>query len=199
MAMADVRVGQSVPREVADATVVDAGGARVTLASFWEHGPCVMVLLRHFACVGCAQQMTDLAPRLDELARAGVRTVLVGNGSRDQLATFVDRHALGTALVQAVTDPNLEAYRALDLVRSAWATIGPRSLVEVARAMAAGFEHRAPEGDLKQQGGVLLVDQRGVVRLLKRNRSIGDFASASDLVDAALRLAIERASEAAHV
>jgi hypothetical protein len=37
----------------------------------------------------------------------------------------------------------------------------------------------------------MLVDARGVVRLVRRNRSIGDHVSASDLVEAALRLAVE--------
>jgi peroxiredoxin len=197
--MAAVRTGEAVPREVAEATVVLANGARAPLASFWERGPCALVLLRHFGCVGCAQQVTELAPRLDELARAGVRTVLVGSGTSEQLAAFVERHALARAAVDTVTDPELAVYRALGLERSTWATIGPRSLVETVRAMAAGHPHRPPEGDPTQQGGVLLVDGRGVVRMYKRNRSIGDYAPACELVDAALRLAIERGSAVAHV
>ncbi|AKV00068.1 hypothetical protein AKJ09_06731 [Labilithrix luteola] len=197
--MADVYEGASVPREVAQATVLDAAGARVQLASFWQNGPCMLVLLRQFGCVSCAQQVTELSSRLDELARAGVHTVLVGNGTREELVAFVDRHALAGAPVEAVTDPELEAYRALGLVRSAWATVGPRAIVGTVRAMAAGFPHRAPEGDRTQQGGVLFVDGRGVVRLYKRNRSICDYLPASELVEAALRLAIERAGSAAPV
>jgi peroxiredoxin len=156
----------------------------------------LLVLLRHFGCVGCAEQVTELAPRLDELARAGVRVVLVGNGTPAQLATFLERHALAHALVDVVTDPSLGVYRALGLVRSRWATVGPRALYETARAMGAGHPHQSAEGDPTQQGGSILVDAGGMVRFSWRNRSIGDHASSSDLVEAALKLAIETRSGA---
>jgi hypothetical protein len=67
----------------------------------------------------------------------------------------------------------------------------------MARAMVAGYPHRHVEGDRTQQGGAILVDARGVVRFTHRNRAIGDHAPASDLVEAALRLAIDQRSAAA--
>ena len=107
------------------------------------------------------------------------------------MADFIDRQALAGFRVEVTTDPRLGVYEAMGLRRSMWATIGPRALVDLARAMAAGHPHRPVEGDATQQGGVLLVDAQGVVRLLHANRSIGDHAPTSDLVEAALRLAIE--------
>jgi peroxiredoxin len=184
------------PRAIADAVVTDVRGAEVRLSSLWSTGPCLLVFLRHFGCVGCAVQVTELAPRLHELTRAGVRVVLVGNGTTEQLAAFIDRHALRGAAIEIVTDRSLRAYRALGLVRSEWATMGPRALYELARAMGAGYPHRPIEGDRTQQGGAALVDARGVVRFIHRNRSICDHAAASDLVEAALRLAIEQRSAA---
>jgi peroxiredoxin len=188
-----------VPREAADVGVVGADGGPVRLRSFWSASPCVLVFLRHFGCVGCAEQVTELIPRLDELARAGVRTVLVGNGSPEQRAEFVARHALDKAPAEVVTDPTLTAYRALSLVRSSWATFGPRAIVETARAMGRGFPHRPAAGDGTQQGGVLVIDPTGLLRLYRRSRSIGDHAPASDLVEAALRLAIETRGAVLHV
>jgi peroxiredoxin len=193
------RVGEPVPREVAEARVLDARGEPVPLGSFWKSGPCLVVLLRHFGCVGCAEQVTELAPRLPDLARAGVRTVLTGSGSPDQLAAFVERHALSGAPVEVTTDPSLAVYAALGLHRSAWATIGPRALVELARALAAGHPHRPVEGDRTQQGGVLLVDGRGTARFFHRDRSLGDHAATGDLIEAALKLRIEESGAAARV
>ena len=187
------------PDDVSGARVLDASGAELRVGSFWTHGPCLLVLLRHFGCVGCAEQVRQLAPRLFELSRAGVRTVLVGNGSIEQRAAFAARNALEGAPVLLVTDPSLDLYRALGLVRSAWATVGPRALVETARAVAAGHPHRAVEGDRTQQGGVLLVSRAGVVRMLYRSRSIADHPPAWDLVDAALRLALEEHGPAIRV
>jgi peroxiredoxin len=186
------KLGDLIPHAVADAVVTDARGAEERLSSFWAKGPCLLVLMRHFGCVGCAIQVTELAPRLDELTRAGVRVVLIGNGTTEQLAAFVDRHALGSEALEIVTDPSLRAYRALGLVRSAWATMGPRALYELARAMGAGYQHRHVEGDRTQQGGAVLVDACGIVRFLHRNRTICDHAAAPDLVEAARRLAIEQ-------
>jgi peroxiredoxin len=190
-AMPAPRIGSPVPRALADARVVDASGAPVRVGALWAKGPCLLVLLRHFGCVGCAEQVTELAPRLDELARAGVSTVLVGNGSREQLGAFVERHALAGAPVDATTDPTLAIYAALDLPRSAWATVGPRAIAETVRAMGAGHPLRRVQGDATQQGAVLLVDAEGVVRFFHANRSLGDHASASDVVEASLRLEIE--------
>ena len=199
VAMSTPRVGAPVPRAIEEARVLDATGAPVSVGTFWAKGPCLLVLLRHFGCVGCAEQMTELSPRLSDLAHAGVRSVLVGNGTSEQLAAFVERHALQGAPVEVVTDPPLGLYSALELRRSAWATIGPRALVDMARAMTAGIPHRPVEGDKTQQGGVLLVDGRGIVRFFHRNRSLGDHADTSDLVEAALKLRIEASSAAVRV
>ena len=189
--MSELRVGEPVPRALAETSVIDAGGARVRLDSLWDRRACIILFLRHFGCVGCAEQVTELAPRLGEIARAGVRTVLVGNGTPVQMAAFRERHALVDAQVELVTDPALDAYRAAGLQKSIWATIGPRAIAEHLRAWAAGQPHRPVEGDPTQQGGAMLVDDRGVVRLARRNRSIGDHVAASDLVEAALGLAVE--------
>jgi hypothetical protein len=194
-----VTVGEHVPDDVAGARVLDASGAELEVGNFWKRGPCLLVLLRHFGCVGCAQQVRELAPRLFELSRVGLCTVLVGSGSVEECAAFVARNYLDSAPASVVTDPSLGLYRALGLVRSTWATLGPRSLLEAARAMAAGHPHGAAAGDRMQQGGALLVDRTRVVRLLHRSRSIGDHPPASDLVHATLRLAVEERAPAVTV
>jgi peroxiredoxin len=194
-----VKQGAPVSSDVACAQVLDGSGGSVRLGSLWEGTACLLVLLRHFGCVGCAQQVLELLPRLPELALAGVRTVLVGNGSLEQRADFVARHLLEGAPALVLTDPSLGLYRALGLLRSAWATIGPRALVDTARALAAGQPHRAVAGDSTQQGGVLLVDRRSVVRFYRRSRSIADHPPASDLVDVALKLAVDTRSPAVRV
>jgi peroxiredoxin len=188
--MDGLQIGAPVPRDLAAATLVAADGKDVVLGTFWATGPAVLVFLRHFGCVGCSEIVTELAPRLDELARARVRTVLVGNGSPAQRNAFVDRHALAGAKVEVLVDPTLAAYRAAGLARSAFATYGPRAIWETLRAMGNGHPHRPPEGDPTQQGGALVVGDDQRLLFYKRSRSIGDHAPASDLVDAALRLVV---------
>ncbi len=193
------KLGETVPAGVAEATVQDGSGASVRVGSLWERGPCLLVVLRHFGCIGCAEQVEELAPRLEELVRSGLRVVLVGNGSLSQRADFIARHALEGAPVDVFTDPSLGIHRALGLVRSAWATFGPRSIAQFASAIAGGKTHGGIQGDATQQGGVLLVDARGKARLYQRGLSIADHPAASDLVEAALILAVETRIPAAHV
>jgi peroxiredoxin len=190
--MLEPPVGQRVPEALAKAHVEAARGASLALETFWASGPAVVVRLRHYGCVGCSEQVTELAPRLDEVASLGTRIVLIGNGTPAQRDAFVARHALADAVVDVVTDPPLATYRGAGLVRSAWATVGPLALWETGRAMAAGHPHRPPEGDRTQQGGSMIVDARGDVAFFRRNRSIGDHAPTSDLIEVVLRLAIVR-------
>jgi peroxiredoxin len=195
--MPELREGDPVPAALAEASVIDATGARVRLDSFWRGDgdangrACIVLLLRQFGCIGCDAQVSELSPRLPDLARAGVSVVLVGNGTPEQLAGFRDRHALEGAPVALVTDPDLVAYRALHLHASIWSTIGPRSMLEHLLLWGAGLRGRSIQGHATQQGGAMVVDVRGIVCLVRRNRSIGDHVAASDLVDVALRLAIE--------
>ncbi len=175
---------------LADAVVLDRAGKAHALGSYWERQPCVVVMLRHFGCVGCDLTVTELAPRLAELEAAGARTLLLGNGPPDAIAGFVERQRLADKPVEVLTDPTLGAFRAAGLVRSAWATYGPRSIVDYLRAIAAGFLPRRTVGDVLQQGGALVVDAGGRVVFRHVATHLTDHADAADLVDAALGLAL---------
>ena len=182
--------GRPAPASLADAIVLDRDGQGRRLGTSWEKQACVVVMLRHFGCIGCDVTVTELAPRLAELHAAGARTVLVGNGAPAAIDGFVERHALGDKPVDVVTDPTLAAFRAAGLIRSAWATFGPSAIVDYVRAMSAGFVPRKIAGDTLQQGGALVVDAGGRVVFHRVSKSLGDHADGSDLVDAALGLAL---------
>jgi peroxiredoxin len=175
---------------LADAVVLDRAGTGRPLGSYWEKQACVVVMLRHFGCIGCDVTVTELAPRHAELDAAGARTLLVGNGPPEAIAGFVERQGLADKPVDVLTDPTLGAFRAAGLVRSAWATYGLRSVVDYLRALAAGFVPRKTVGDVLQQGGALVVDTGGRVAFRHVATHLADHADAADLVDAALGLAL---------
>ena len=181
--------GKPAPASLADAEALDASGASHRLGEYWADRPSVLVLVRHFGCIGCSAAVADLAPRLREIALAGATTVIVGSGPPTSLAAFAERNALDDKPVTILTDPSLAAYRAAGLVRSAWGTFGPRAVVDYVRAFTSGFSSRAADGDLLQQGGALVVDAGGRVTLHRVYESLGEHVDASDLVDAALALA----------
>ena len=188
------RVDAPLPPELAEAIVLDRAGAPSPLGTHLRGAPCLVSFLRHFGCTGCADHVADLAPRLPELHRLGLRTVFVGNGEPRYIDGFLERAGLATARVDVVTDPTLRVFAAAGLVRSAWATLGPRALADVLRARSHGIAGRGMEGDHFQQGGALVVDVDGAVAFFHASASLGDHPRATDLVDVALRL-VARSSD----
>ncbi len=183
-----MKIGQPVPGALGDAVVRDAAGATHRLGDMWATRDVLLIFVRHFACVGCAEHVAVLRPRLGELAQLGVDTIVVGSGTPDQLAGFVEREQLE----HCFTDPSLAAYRAAELVRSAWSTYGPRALFQLARARLRGFSNGRTQGDPIQQGGTLYVARGGELCFYDRAEHTGDHASLGDVVDVALaRRAIE--------
>ena len=191
-----LEIGAPVPSALAEAVVLGADGSGSPLAERWRDRAALIVFLRHFGCIGCTHQVTELSQRLAELERLGVGTTLVGNGAPHYIAGFVERHLLSDKPVELVTDPTLAAFAAAGLVRSIWGVIGPRGIRDILRAAAAGHRQQGLAGDGSQQGGALLVDRGGTLRLYHRNRSLGDFAPHTALVDAALQLGFRRAQAA---
>lgn len=185
-----MRAGERVPDRLASCTVLDRGGGPVPVSSLWEAGPALLVFLRHFGCIGCSEQVAGLAPRLTELAALGIRTVFIGNGEPRFIEHFIERFALSERKVEIYTNPDLAAYRAAGLRRSAWATIGPRGIWDALRAFGQGHVNRLGEGDNFQQGGAILIDRDGTVAWHHSSRSLGGHAPAVEIVDAAMRLSL---------
>lgn len=187
-------VGQTIPPELGFAEVLDARGALHRLSSRWATCDALIVFIRHFACVGCAEHLSLLRPRFGELAQLDVGIAIIGSGTADQLAAFVEREELEVDHVSCFTDPTLASYRAAGLLRSVWGTFGPIALGQAVRGYTRGFSNGRPQGDLHQQGGTLYVRQDGIVAYYHRARSLGDHAPLVDVVDVVLA---ERAQAAA--
>jgi peroxiredoxin len=179
-------VGKPVPDQLAAAAVFDASGRAQRLDATWRDRDIVLVCVRHFACIGCAEQVTALRPRLGELAVLNVDVVIVGSGTPEHLARFVEREDLARPNVHGFTDPSLEVYRAAGFVRSVWGTFGPTALVQAARAWLHGHRNGRPQGDLYQQGGALYVTRAGTLAFYHRATTLGDHVRLGDVVDVAL-------------
>lgn len=188
-----VRVGDPVPEALTSGTVLDRERHEITLASFWAHGPALLVFLRHFGCLCLSAQMSALVPRLFELQRLGLRNVFIGNGAPHFIDGFIERFALTDKQVEIVTDPSLATFRAAGLLRSWWATYGPKGIWDTIRAFGDGHVNRLGEGDAVQQGGSMLIDAQGQVAWYYRDLSRGGHAAGADIVEAAMRLTLKRA------
>jgi peroxiredoxin len=187
-----VRAGEPLPAALRDATVVAPDGERVRFEEIAGGRPALVLFLREFGCIACAEQVHEIAPRLAEIAAQGVRVVLVGNGPYERAGAFLEHHGLADKSVELFTDPSLAVYRAAGLRRSAWATHGPFAFRDFMRALGHGHRPGRIEGDLRQQGGAILIDEAGVVVWAHENESLGDHPDPADLVDAVLALRLAR-------
>ncbi len=187
-ALVSLEIGKPVPEALAQAQVLDAGGEPSRLGARWNGGPAAVVFLRHFGCAACAEHVAQLAPRLHEFTRLGLRIVYVGNGAPNFIQGFIERNAIDPDEVDVVTDPSLKAFDAAGLVRSRASAFGAGALFGLARAMLTGNRQGAVEGDNDQQGGVLIVGADGILAYRYRDQRTGDHAPLTDAVDAALRI-----------
>jgi len=186
-------VGQPVPPNLGAARVVTAANKVRSLGESWAHRDAVVVFVRHFACAGCSAHVADLRPRLEEIAALGVTTVLVGNGTPDQLAGFAEREKLEGYPIELVTDPSRAAYLAAGLEQSWLGTVGPRAAANVVGLFARGHRNGLVQGDLIQQGGTLYVTRDGLLGFYHHSARLGDNASVTDVVEVALARAAEQA------
>lgn len=189
-----MRPGDPVPETLASCKVLDRQGREIVLASLWAEGPTLLVFLRHFGCLCCSEQVTELAPRLGELHQLSIRTVFVGNGEARFIDHFVERFALSNKKAEIVTDPALSAFKAAGLHRSLWAAYGPVAMRDLIRATGHGHITRFGEGDALQQGGALLIDAEGKLAWYHRSRSKGGHAKSVEIVDAAMKLVLGQAA-----
>jgi len=194
-----VATGQSVPTELAECVVLDVNGASHPLGEAWSDGPALVVFIRHFECVACSMNVTNLAPRIGELAELGVSPTLVGCGPHTAIDRFLEKFSLQPYTQQGLrvwTDPTLKTHRTAGLHRGLLRVIGLRALGNMLRGLASGHSQTGHAGDGAQQGGALMVDAEGVVTFLHRSERLGDFARAVDVVEAALAMRLASVEQA---
>jgi peroxiredoxin len=186
-----LRSGQAVPDALEQAEVIDRDGKTRRLGTLWEDGPAVLVFLRHFACIACTEHVAVLMPQLSTLEEGGVSVVFIGNGAPNFIEGFLERNDLDRG-TEVLTDPSLSVFEMLGLERSRLSTYGPRAAVNAGRAMMRGFRQRSIEGDVLQQGGVLVVGRGGRVEYVHRDRVLGDHAPLAEVMAAAHAVADSR-------
>jgi hypothetical protein len=141
--------------------------------------------------MGCGEHVLLLAPRLREIDQLGVRTVFIGNGAANYIEGFEDRNLLRGAPVEIVTDPTLNSFRAASLHRNVLGAAGPTAIKNQLRAFVRGVPPRLVEGDLWQQGGVLIIDRQSQLAFHHADPSTGAHAEIGDVMDTVLRVAGE--------
>jgi AhpC/TSA antioxidant enzyme len=117
------------------------------------------------------------------MRRKGANVAIVGNGLPAMAKGFVERLKLAGE-AQVLTDPKRQSYRLAGFRRGVWATLGPRALVNLVRALRKGLGTGKIEGDAWQQGGTLVVARGGEVLFRYASAHQGDHTSPQKLIAA---------------
>lgn len=181
--------------ELSRLPVFDAEGRTLALGELLGPAPTpvVLVFVRHFACPSCSSTAHAFAARAVEIAALGASLIVVGSGSPSALSSFAERVGFPPSCV-VVTEPTLRAHALAGMLRSKWATFQPRAaLRSIGLYLNGHYATRRPDdGDLDQQGGVVVFGAAGPV-FEHRNHFVGDDVDPSDVVAALL---VERAASA---
>jgi peroxiredoxin len=155
-------------------SLIDLGGRRFPVSDRWREHPLVLSFLRYFGCPFCQAWVGTLAARADAFDAAGVRVVVVGQGTAGQAKAFTGPRRLP---FEVAVDPDRWAYQAFGLVDGGQVEL----LHPAAAAKWVGVQLRGEGrqgglqgGSLRQMPGTFVVDTAGVLRFVHRNRHQAD-------------------------
>ena len=82
-----------------------------------------------------------------------------------------------------IIDETRELYRSYGMVSSSfWNIWGPKTWIAYLRAIFKGYRVKKSEGDVKQQGGDVLIDPNGIVQLHHIGRGPADRPSVEMII-----------------
>lgn len=141
--------------------------------------------LRHYGCTLCKKQASDwktLRAQLESRECGPVDMVLVGNGRPEQAAAFAEEVGWTEGIV---SDPSRETYAVLGFRKGMGSTFNLSALKKTIKSFGEGNKQswsRVPT-DAFQQGGAVLVDNDGQVRLVHKDAFAGDHAEIDALTE----------------
>lgn len=144
-----------------------------SLASIAASSSTLLVFLRHAGCTFCREALADLSKARGEIARHGVRIVLVHMGDFTELEPLLSKNDLLD--LDRISDPKQELYRAFGLKQGSAAQLfGPKVWWRGFHAgVVAGHGLGKPAADSSQMPGVFFLEKGFIARRF-RHRSAAD-------------------------
>lgn len=174
---------------LADVTVLDEDAREHRLGDCWARQPVVLVLVRHFGCLFCKQQVAELAKERGRIRALGGELVILGNGGPEHVRWFREDFGVESPVF---TDTTAQAYRIAGAKRGFFTGANPRTMLASLRAFAKGYRQSGTRGDRYQQGGVLVIMPDGSMPYRYISRFAGDHPAPEAVV-----AALERATQSA--
>ena len=169
---------EKVSDELAACRLFALDGSDVAFRTLVEGKRTLVVFVRHFGCIFCRSRLAKLRQHNRALTAADVNVVVIGNGTVPMAEAFVEETGLDVPLY---TDPTRQAYREAGMRRNFG--LGPRAVLQAARAYAGGQRQGKTAGDVWQQGGVLLINAEGCIDYYLADTGAGDSIDFGHLMD----------------
>ncbi|MFN7172292.1 MAG: AhpC/TSA family protein [Fimbriimonadaceae bacterium] len=153
-------------------------GTTATVEQLAEHGPAVIVFVRHLGCAFCKQQVSELRnesiPNLYFVAPSELPSVKV---FRNQL----------NLEQRVIADPEKHLFKAMAFTRGTMGSfVNPTVIAKGFQAIKQGFRNGVPEGDPMQLGGAVIVDRSGEILWRQPSKDAADIIS-PETIRAALK------------
>jgi peroxiredoxin len=172
---------EAIPVELADCVVQDEAGADVRLGDVWKDRPTILAFVRHFGCVFCREQVTELNREKAKIDQQGGQLVVVGSGTPNFVRGFREQTGFeGTVLC----DPSVQSYKQAGMKRGFFTVINPLTAARGLASMARGFRQGRVQGDAFQEGGVLVVRPPDQLVYKQVSSSAGDHPPAAEVIGA---------------
>ena len=164
----------------------ELSGDWVPLSSLWSDRPAAIVWLRHYGCIFCREQASELRTIAAEAETLG-NLAIVSTGSLEHGLDFARSHGEG---LRSLVDSDRSSYKVLSFKRGGRSSLDPRIYLRAIQAATKGFMQGRTRGDAMQQGGVLVVAAGGQPVFFQRSEFAGDHARLEEILGA-LREAAE--------
>ena|SRR6056297_1703709 len=115
----------------------------------------------------------------DQLDDAGISLVAIGSGSPGQAKAFVQKSGYPGEIY---VSQDLSAYRAFNLVRGVWRSLGPASILRGIGAIKDGFRQSSSAGDHWQQGGTFFIGPGEKLLFGHRDQFAGDLVDIDRII-----------------
>lgn len=127
------------------------------------------------------QQAAVLNEMKEKLGDEQVVMVGIGSGTKEEAKSFIEKFGFSGEMY---IDPKLTSFKAFQLHKGFWRTLGPRSVWKGIGTMSNGFRQGRSAGHLWQQGGMFVLGPGDKVLFAHRNSVAGDQAAPKDVVNA---------------
>lgn len=173
-----------------DMNVFDEMGNKIRFGDIYKRQKTIIVFTRHFLCFVCKDYVEDLALiPFEYLQEADVRVVVIGPAPYKFIKDFKKVTGFYSSLY---TDPDREIYKSLGLKEvmehgnsTESKHIKQNAFMGVMRSLWRGMKHKEFQGDVKQQGGALVVGPGNEVHFSHIDKNSSDHTPINKLLEIA--------------